>query len=281
MTQKIIPEAKPVIVKVTKPIFNNKSVKELQVANKELQAVNEELRLANYNLQKANDELYLSNRKLEQFVYIAGHDLQEPLNTIADFAKLFEEQYTGKLDKEANQYIQFIIQITKRMSRLVQGVLRYSRIGQSGEITVIDCNQIINEVKDDLNKVIKNNKAKLKIGNLPRIKGYEIELHSLFLNLISNAIKFKRPKFAPIIKVSVEEQDLFWKFSFEDNGIGISDKNKDRVFNIFQRLNHTISYEGTGIGLAQCKKIVELHGGELGVDSHLGKGSTFFFTIKK
>ena len=232
-------------------------------------------------LKNIEEELYRSNRELEQFAYVASHDLQEPLNTITDFVKLFEEQYKGRLDEEADQYLEFIIQAANRMGGLVKGVLGYSRIGLTKEITTIDCNVVLNEVKKDLSKRIKDTKTTFKIEKLPNIKGYELELHSLFQNLITNSIKFRRPGHNPKIEVSAEELPQYWKFSFKDNGIGIAEKNKDRVFNIFQRLNNMDSYEGTGIGLAQCKKIVELHGGQIWVESELGQGSTFCFTIKK
>ena len=232
-------------------------------------------------LKNVEVELYRSNRELEQFAYVASHDLQEPLNTITDFVKLFEIEYKGKLDDNAEQYLDFIIQAADRMGKLVKGVLGYSRIGKSKENVSVDCNTLLEEVKKDLEKRMKDTGTKLVVDKLPTIKGYPTELHSLFLNLLSNAIKFRKEDTTPEIEIRVKELDAFWKFSIQDNGIGIAEKNLDKVFNIFQRLNNLDSYEGTGIGLAQCKKIVELHGGQIKVSSKLEKGSQFNFTIKK
>ena len=232
-------------------------------------------------LKHIEEELYRSNRELEQFAYVASHDLQEPLNTITDFVNLFEKEYKGKLDKDADQYLEFIMQAANRMRSLVKGVLSYSRIGKGKEIEKVDCNLIIKEVQQDLSKRIKDTETVFKVGELPFVMGYSTELHSLFLNLISNSIKFRREDCCPEIHISVEEEEHHYKFTIQDNGIGIGEKNKDRIFDIFQRLNNMDSYEGTGIGLAQCKKIVELHGGRIWVDAILGQGSTFYFTLKK
>ncbi|MGB5820854.1 MAG: PAS domain-containing protein [Saonia sp.] len=232
-------------------------------------------------LKTIEQDLYRSNRELEQFAYVASHDLKEPLNTIKDFVKLFVNEYGDKLDDNGHQYIEFISQAAQRMGNLVEGVLGYSRIGQSLEITTIDCNKVIADIQIDLHKRIKDTKTVFKIKKLPTIKGYHIELNSLFLNLVSNSMKFRKPGQVPKISISAKQSGQFWEFTFKDNGIGIEEKNKDKVFNIFQRLNNMDSYDGTGIGLAQCKKIVELHGGKIWVDSIVDNGSTFHFTIKK
>ncbi|QCX01287.1 PAS domain S-box protein [Aggregatimonas sangjinii] len=231
-------------------------------------------------LKNIEEELYRSNRELEQFAYVASHDLQEPLNTITDFVGLFEEQYKDKLDSEADQYLEFITQAANRMSSLVKSVLGYSRIGKSKEITTINCNTMVQEVLDDLSKRIKDTGTKLEVGDLPVVKGYRMELNSLFLNLIANAVKFRKEGRTPKVTITAKEEEQFFMFSISDNGIGIEEKNQDRIFNIFQRLNNMDSYEGTGIGLAQCKKIAELHGGNIWVDSVPDKGSTFNFKIK-
>ncbi len=227
------------------------------------------------------EELFAKNRELEQFAYVASHDLQEPLNTITDFVSLFEKEYKGKLDPDADQYLEFIIEAAVRMKSLVKGVLDYSRVGGSQNIQIINLDEVINTVKEDLGKRIKESGTKFTIDPLPEIKGYHTEIHSLFLNLISNSIKFRRENVKPRIKISYSQDDTFWNFAIQDNGIGIDDRHTDKVFNIFQRLNNMDSYEGTGIGLAQCKKIVELHHGHIWLDSKLNKGTTFHFTIKK
>ncbi|CAM4308440.1 chemotaxis protein CheB [Zobellia nedashkovskayae] len=226
-------------------------------------------------------ELYRSNKELEQFAYVASHDLQEPLNTITDFVSLLEEEYKDKLDSDAKSYIEFIIEASARMRSLVKSVLSYSKIGKNPEKTLIDCESILNDIKMDLKKSIVDTKAKIIYKNLPKIEGYSTELHSLFFNLISNAIKFRRESHSPKIDIAVEELDTHWKFSIKDNGIGIEKKNRERVFNIFQRLNNMDSYAGTGIGLAQCKKIAELHNGEIWIEENSKIGTQFNFTLKK
>ena len=226
-------------------------------------------------------ELYRSNRELEQFAYVASHDLQEPLNTITNFVQLFEKEYKDKLDDDATQYLKFIIQASSRMGSLVRGVLSFSRIGRGIEISTVDCNVIVKEVIEDLSIRIKDTGAVLQVAELPTVRGYGTELHSLFLNLVSNAIKFRKKDNPPKIEIYVEELEQYFKFMVKDYGIGIEERNREKVFNIFQRLNNMNSYEGTGIGLAKCKKIVELHNGQIWVESVHGEGSTFYFTIQK
>jgi len=226
-------------------------------------------------------ELSRSNQELEQFAYVASHDLQEPLNTITDFVKLLGEEYEGQLDDEADKYIQFTLEASSRMRSLVQSVLSYSKIGRNDERSLVDCNKVMKNLEKDMKKRIVETKTKLTYQKLPKVNGYAPELHSLFLNLISNAIKFRREKYSPTIEISVKELDTHWQFTIKDNGIGIAKKNRERVFDIFQRLNNMDSYEGTGIGLAQCKKIVELHQGEIWIDGATKTGTKFSFTLKK
>ena len=231
-------------------------------------------------IKKIEQDLYRSNRELEQFAYVASHDLQEPLNTITNFMNLLSTEYGDKLDEEGHLYIDFISQAAGRMGNLVESVLGFSRIGQSSEIVTIDCNKVIQDIQVDLNKKITDTNTIFDIEKLPKIKGYHIEINSLLLNLITNSIKFRRKNVAPKIEIKAIKQDGFWKFTFKDNGIGIGAKNYDKVFNIFQKLNNMDSYSGTGIGLAQCKKIVELHDGKIWIDSAVGEGTTFHFTLK-
>jgi len=153
-------------------------------------------------------------------------------------------------------------------------------MGQGKEMEIVDCKKLVEVIQQDLEARIKNTRTTFEIGELPTVRGFQTELRLLFQNLISNGIKFSKPGVAPVIKISAKEQDG-WTFTIQDNGIGIANKNKDKIFNIFQRLHSTDEYEGTGIGLAHCKKIVELHKGDLWLDSKLGKGSTFHFTIPK
>ena len=219
------------------------------------------------------------NKELEQFAYIASHDLQEPLRTVTSFAGLLEEEYTDKLDENARQYLEFITQASKRMSELVKGLLDYSRIGKGKEKVIVDCNQIVKEIQQDLSVIISETNAKIKVENLPTISAYSTELRLLFQNLISNAIKFRKNNQKPLIKISAKKTEQYYHFLIEDNGIGIANKHIEKIFIIFQRLHNKHEYNGSGIGLAHCRKIVALHGGEIWVESELKKGSSFHFTI--
>lgn len=220
------------------------------------------------------------NRELEHFAYTASHDLQEPLRTIKGILSLFTSQYLENLDKEASQYIEFINGAVSRMSALIKGLLDYSRIGQ-GDISLhpVDCNALIGNVLDDLAVRIEETNAKICLDMLPVVNGMETELRLLFQNLISNAIKFSKKDEAPLIRISAEQQGDYWKFAISDNGIGIPEEHLEQIFIIFKRLNDRSSYEGAGIGLAHCKKIIDLHQGKIWVTSKLNEGSTFHFTL--
>ncbi len=240
----------------------------------------------NANLEKKVNErtieLKNSNDELEQFAYVASHDLQEPLRTISNFAGLFKRQYKGKLDGKADEYLNFIDTSTARMQILIKDLLEYSRIGKiDKDMADVNCNLILKEVLNDMSKSINENKTEIHSESLPIIKGYAVEIKSLFQNLMSNAIKFQKAGAHPIINIKVEDKGKEWLFAVEDNGIGIDKKYYNKLFVIFQRLHNKAEYPGTGIGLVQCKKITELHGGRIWVDSELGKGSTFYFTMLK
>jgi light-regulated signal transduction histidine kinase (bacteriophytochrome) len=219
--------------------------------------------------------------ELEQFSYVSNHDLQEPLRSLIQFAQLIKENYTGKLDKEGNKYIDFITNSAARMKELVKDLLEYSLLGKEGVKTTIDCNKIVGIVLDDLGVSINGSDAKITVQELPTLNGYETELRLLFQNLITNSIKYQKKGEVPEINISAESHDKEWLFSIRDNGIGIDQKHFEKIFIIFQRLHNRSEYEGTGIGLAHCKKIVELHGGRIWVESSPGKGSTFLFTIPR
>ena len=219
------------------------------------------------------------NKELEQFTYVASHDLQEPLRTINGFSEMLNQKYKGGEDKETEKYTRFILEASSRMGILVKSLLDHSLIGRKKELGSIDCNEVLKSTLEDLDASIKESNAYIKIDKLPKIRGYEVEFRVLCQNLIANAIKFKQKDIDPLIEVSAKEEQNQWLFSFKDNGIGINESYKDRVFVIFQRLNRKTDYAGTGIGLAHCKKIVDLHGGRIWVESTLGKGSTFYFTI--
>lgn len=219
------------------------------------------------------------NKELEQFAYIASHDLQEPLRTLISISELFEQKYKGKLDEQADKLMHYIRDASKRMSALVKGLMDYSRIGKTTELTEVDCNTIVNEVQVDLANKIKETNAQIVVDQLPKIKGYEVELRLLFQNLISNGLKFQKEGVTPVIRISAEKTKQHWKLLFQDNGVGIGEEHKERIFTIFQRLHNKNEYEGTGIGLAHCQKIIDLHGGKIWVESKVGEGSTFFVVL--
>ncbi len=232
-------------------------------------------------LEKQNQILKSQNKELEQFTYITSHDLQEPLRTLVSFTELLEKEFAGKLEGNGDIYIDFISQSSRRMQELVKGLLDYSRIGREKQLVEVDCNQIVKDVLSDMAIALAESKAKISVGNLPKLKGYSTELRQLFQNLISNAVKFRKKEVVPEIRISVQEQEKDWLFSIQDNSIGIDEKDMHKLFVIFKRLHNREEYEGTGIGLAHCKKIVELHGGTIWAESKLGEGSTFKFTIQK
>nr|WP_315180528.1 ATP-binding protein [uncultured Flavobacterium sp.] len=232
-------------------------------------------------LAEQNQKLQNQNKELEQFTYITSHDLQEPLRSLISFSELLEKEFSDKLDGNGAIYIDFITKSSKRMRALVKGLLDYSRIGNNKELVETDCNQIINDVQDDMTSIIQESEAKITIDTLPVLKCYPTEMRQLFQNLISNAIKFRKKDSIPEIKISVTENQNNWIFSVQDNGIGIDQKDIHKLFIIFKRLNNRDEYEGTGIGLAHCKKIVELHGGTIWANAELNKQSTFTFIIPK
>ena len=225
-------------------------------------------------------ELQTKNQELEQFNYIASHDLQEPLRTVANYISLLEEDYPEQINDEIKVHLKSMDSAIARMSLLVKSLLDFSRLGRNKKLTLTDCTVVVNNVVDDLNGLIKKTGAKITIADdLPLLYAYETELRQLFQNLINNAIKFNKPGVTPNIKIGCEKVKGFYQFYVSDNGIGIEEKYYNDIFNIFQRLNKNEHYEGYGIGLANCRKITEMHGGEIWVESEIGKGSTFKFKI--
>jgi light-regulated signal transduction histidine kinase (bacteriophytochrome) len=229
-------------------------------------------------LEQTKNELELKNKELSQFTHMVSHDLREPLRTISGFINLIENKYQGKLDEHANKLLGIISTAADRMRILITDLLDFASIGQRKEMIMVDCQKLIEVIQQDLQAIIKDTNATIDVGELPRIKGFQTELRLLFQNLISNGIKFSKPGIAPKIKISAKEEDG-WTFAIQDNGIGISDEYMDRIFVAFQRLHSRSEYEGTGLGLAHCKKIVELHKGNLWVKSKPEEGSTFYFKI--
>lgn len=237
------------------------------------------LKKSEADLEMKNRELEQKNTELEQFAYIASHDLQEPLRTVSSFTDRFQKLYSNTVDDIGQKYLYFIQQGTERMKTLITDLLDYSRIGRGKELTSVDCNDIINTVIADLDTAIQESKVEIKTEKLPVVNGYTTEMKQLFQNLVVNAIKFKKKEVTPKIHISSEPINGGWEFKVEDNGIGIDEQHNERIFAIFQRLHTRSEYEGSGIGLSHCKKIVELHGGKIWVRSKPGEGSTFHFTI--
>jgi signal transduction histidine kinase len=242
---------------------------------------------AETTLSEAQEEIELharkmesKNKELEQFTFIASHDLREPLRTVNSLTDLLTENYGDKFDETARQSFNFINEATGRMNLLINGLLDYSRLGQNSEMEDFDLNSVLNEVCDDLSASLNSAEAEVKIEPMPKIHGYKTEIRLLFQNLISNAIKFRKPGILPRIIINAELKNEYWKFSVKDNGIGINPQYLDKIFIIFQRLHKRGTYEGSGIGLSHCKKIVELHNGKIWAESEPNEGSTFYFTIK-
>ena len=239
-----------------------------------------ERKKAEEEIKQYSFELERSNTELEYFAYVASHDLQEPLRMVASYTKLLEKKYTDKLDDNAKEYINFAVDGAVRMQALINDLLDYSRVGaKKKEITKINCKSVINRILTNMKDVITTSNAQVKFDKFPEIYGDEVQIERLFQNLISNSIKFHSDK-PPIIEIETKEEDSnLCLFSFKDNGIGFEKEFSEKIFQIFQRLHTKQKYTGTGIGLAVCKKIVEIHGGRIWVDSEIGKGSTFYFTL--
>lgn len=226
-----------------------------------------------------NQKLQIQNKELEQFAYITSHDLQEPLITLKCFSELIKADFPKDANENINQYLDFILESSDRMQKLVKGLLDYSRIGNQIELNEVDCNEIVNDAISSLSDMIQKANCKITTKNLPKINGYSVELIQLFQHLITNSIKFKKKEIPLTININAKQIDNNWLFTVEDNGIGIEEHNKEKAFAIFKRLNNREEYPGIGIGLAICKKIVALHGGNIWVDSTFGEGTAIHFTI--
>lgn len=222
-----------------------------------------------------------SNKELEQFAYVASHDLQEPLRMVASFTQLLAQQYQGRLDAEADEYIHYAVDGATRMQTLIQDLLSYSRVTTRGNpAEEVSLNQVMAVVRSNLQLQINDSHTELVHDELPTVMADPVQMVQLLQNLISNAIKFKGTE-TPQVHVSAADTGEYWRISVSDNGIGIEPQYFERIFKIFQRLHNRDTYPGTGIGLAICNRIVERHGGQLTVDSAPGKGSIFSFTLPK
>ena len=230
-------------------------------------------------VKQRTEELTRSNEDLEQFAYVASHDLQEPLRIVAGYIQLLERRYKAKLDKDAGDFIAFAVDGVSRMQNLIQDLLAYSRVGTRGQrMAPTDCEKVLDRSLANLGMAIRESGAAITHDPLPTVTGDEAQLVQLLQNLVGNAIKFRGER-KPEIHIGAKPQDAHWLFWVKDNGIGIEPQYLERIFIIFQRLHGRDQYPGTGIGLALCKRIVERHGGRIWVESEVGRGSTFYFTL--
>jgi signal transduction histidine kinase len=229
--------------------------------------------------QKA-EELARSNHELEQFAYVASHDLQEPLRMVSSYCELLGERYRGKLDERADKFIGYAVDGAHRMQRLITDLLEYSRVGTAAKpLRFTDAAAVVASVLQGLQTTVQANQAVIVHEILPPVQADDVQLGQVFQNLIGNALKFRGER-PPLIRVSAEAVEEMVRFAVTDNGIGIEKSNSGRVFQMFQRLHTREQFEGSGIGLAIAKKIVERHGGTIWFESVLGEGTTFYFTIR-
>jgi PAS domain S-box-containing protein len=251
-------------------------------ARNALDILNKELAFQNEEKEKRAKELENANKDLEQFAYVASHDLQEPLRMISSFTQLLERKYKDKLDQDANEYIHFVVDGSARMQKLLVNLLDFSRISTHAKhFEQVNTKAIVGQVISILHQLITANNALLSCNDLPVVKADESQIMRVFQNLIENAVKFKNKTELPQIHISCTKQDNMYRFSVADNGIGIEMQYHDKVFSVFQRLHSAKDYPGTGIGLSICKRIVERHGGTIWFESVLNEGTTFYFTIPK
>jgi signal transduction histidine kinase len=247
------------------------------------EAIQQELtkrKRADERLARQAQELARSNTELEQFAYVVSHDLQEPLRMVESYLQLLERRYKGQLDEDADDFITFAVGGAARMQTLIDSLLTYSRVTTRGKpFKPTDCSAVLNHVLANLKVAIEESSVVMTYDDLPTVVADDVQLTQLFQNLIGNAIKFRKPEIRPEIHVGVGRTDGEWVFSVRDNGIGIDLQHFERIFLVFQRLHAREEYEGTGIGLAVCKRIVERHGGRIWVESEPRKGSTFYFTV--
>lgn len=229
-------------------------------------------------LDNKTKELARSNSELEQFAYIASHDLQEPLRTINSYLDLIEKRYHDKIDEEGKEFIHFVTDASKRMRTLIQSLLAYSRINRIQPFAIIDLKELMENVLENLHSSIEENKVTISFQELPNIYGDYVLIQQLFQNLIENAIKFRGSE-NPKVAISCIKKGAKFLFTIKDNGIGIKKENLGKLFVVFQRFHSQQEYPGTGIGLAICKKIVERHKGDIWVESEINKGTTFYFTL--
>lgn len=224
-------------------------------------------------------KLEQKNKELEQFTYIASHDLQEPLRTVTGLANLLKKKYSQNFDEVGLKSMNFMVQATSRMKDLIKALLDYSRLGNSLELENVDLTDLLEDVRRDLSSLLTETNSKLIVHKLPNIKCYKTNMALMFQNLISNSVKFSKDGISPVIEISARKLKNEWEFTVQDNGIGIKEEHSKKIFTIFQRLHGKEKYEGTGIGLAHCEKIVNQHRGNIWVKQNGKPGTCFKFTI--
>jgi signal transduction histidine kinase len=239
----------------------------------------DENRRSQEELARKIEELARSNADLEQFAYVASHDLQEPLRMVATYTELLAQRYRGKLDERADKYIHYAVDGATRMQTLIRDLLTYSRAGRTQlDLQSTDCNEIVAEAIGNLRAAVQESGASIIYQGLPTIVADRLQVGQVFQNLISNAIKFRGSK-QPAVRIEAARTSRMWQFAVIDNGMGIAPEHLDMIFVIFKRLHTHAEYPGNGLGLAICKKIVERHGGKIWVESAPGQGSAFRFTL--
>ncbi|MFC7530561.1 ATP-binding protein [Actinoplanes sp. GCM10030250] len=272
-----IPQGSPDLVALAADIDRMRQ----QIASElsEVRTARGQVEWVNQQLQSQAEELTRSNRDLEQFAYVASHDLQEPLRKVASFCQLLQRRYAGQLDDRADQYIGFAVDGAQRMQRLINDLLAFSRIGRlTSGFSEVDLNKVLTDVQSQLEPRAGEG-AEIVWSGLPIVEGEEPLLTTLFVNLVGNSLKFRRPDVLPVIRITAKRDGGEWQINVRDNGIGIEAEFADKVFVIFQRLHARDAYEGTGIGLAIVKKIVEYHGGRVWLDVDVPEGASIYFTL--
>ncbi len=256
--------------------------REIMELGADVEAMRHQLILSFDDVSYKAAELQRSNRELEQFAYVASHDLQEPLRKVASFCQMLESRYADQLDERAKQYIAYAVDGAKRMQGLINDLLAFSRVGQPGaQFRPVDLNEVAGQAVSELEAAVEDSDATITVDPLPVVTGDRGLLTQLFANLMGNSMKFRRVDQAPVIRFTAERNGNEWEFACQDNGIGIEPAYRDRVFVIFQRLHPRDAYPGTGIGLALCRKIVDFHGGKIWVDdqSDGAPGTTIRWTL--
>jgi light-regulated signal transduction histidine kinase (bacteriophytochrome) len=233
-------------------------------------------------LRRSNEDLRQANADLEQFAYSASHDLQEPLRQVAIYSQMLDKKYASRLDGKALEYLGYCIEGAQRMGLLISGLLAYSQMARKSEspLESVSIGDVLETVKKNLSTIIAETQAEISSPDLPIVRGDSVPLVHLFQNLLSNALKYRSAE-KPRVKIDVREDTNSWRFSVEDNGIGIAEEFQTQIFGIFKRLHDRTEYPGTGIGLAICQKIVERYGGRIWVESEPGHGAKFIFTLPR